>query len=285
MREKIRVSEGVNPRQYHDIMYVRDPGALSSSDEKEMRFWSTNPLESPQSDLFDNIVHKSNFIRVFDKLVPDLRLSGDETVLELGGGHCWSSVLLKRSHPECYVVASDLSPDALLFSRKYEGVLKSEIDEKWAFNSRNIPFEDGQFDLVFAFAAFHHFSEGNDYGPAIKEAVRMLRPGGRVVLLYEPSSPRWLYKPAFWRANRKRAICSGEVDEDLFVVPKVREICGKLGCRFEARHFTSFEEREGVVETVYFYALTRLKPLRRILPCTVNMVIEKPGRPPETNLR
>lgn len=279
MQKKIHVSEGVKPRRYHDVLYVQDTTVSSSSDEKELRFWSADPLEGPQGDLFDNIVYKSNFIKVFDKLMPYLRVTGKETVLELGGGHCWASVLLKRNYPSCYVVASDLSPDALLFSSKYEDILQSDVDEKWAFNSRNIPFEEGQFDLVFAFAAFHHFSEGNDFGPAIREVVRVLRPGGKAVLLYEPSSPQWLYKPAFWRANKKRALCSGEVDEDLFVLPRIKEICERLGCRFEARHFTSFVEREGVIETIYFYALTRLKPLRKVLPCTVNMVIEKPARP------
>lgn len=249
---------------------------LSGSDEKELHFWSTNPKEGPQGDLFDNIIYKSSFIRVFDKLIPCLRLSGKETILEMGGGHCWSSVLLKRKYPDCYVVASDLSPDALRFSSKYEDLLQSAVDEKWAFNCRNIPFEEEQFDLVFTFAAFHHFSEGNDYGPAIRETVRMLKPGGRAVLLYEPSSPQWLYKPAFRRANRKRVLCSGEVDEDLFMIPKVKEICERLGCRFEARYFTSFAEREGIIETVYYYALTHLKPLRKALPCTVNIVIEKP---------
>lgn len=277
MENKIRISNNVELQRRSDVIYVRDPSVMSSSDEKELIFWSNSPSEGPSGDLFDNIIHKSNFIRVFDKLSPDLRLLGEETILEMGGGHCWASAILKRDHPNCYVVASDLSPEAVLFSAKYESILQSKLDEKWAFNIRNIPFEDEQFDLVFTFAAFHHFSTAGDYEPAIRETVRMLKPGGRAVLLYEPSSPRWLYKPAFWRVNRKRELCSGEVDEDLFVIPEMEEICERVGCDFEARYFTSFVEREGIVETVYYYTLNRFEPLRKMLPCTVNIVIEKPA--------
>lgn len=35
------------------------------------------------------------------------------------------------------------------------------------------------------------------------------------------------------------------------------------------------QEQEGIVATVYYYTLTQLSPLRRLLPCTVNVVIEK----------
>lgn len=274
--QKIRVSGDVETRQHHDVSYVQGASLLSGSDEKELVFWNTDPLEGPQGDLFDNIVHKASFISVFNKLLPYLGLTGKETVLEIGGGHCWASVLVKRNHPECYVVASDLSPDAVRFANKYENLLQMFVDEKWAFNCRQIPFDGEQFDLIFTFAAFHHFGENNDFSATIQEMVRVLRRGGRIVLLYEPTSPEWVYRWAFERVNRKRASYSHTIDEDVLVLSKIRETCERLNCRFEAQYFTSFEERPGIVETVYYYTLTRMKPLRNLLPCTVNVVIEKP---------
>lgn len=271
----IRVSKDVEMHQRHGVSYAQNASPPSKSDEKELLFWSTDPLESPQGDLFDNIVQKADFISVFEQLVPCLGLAGKETVLEMGGGHCWASALVKRKYPDCYVVASDLSPDAVRFVENYEAILRTSVNEKWAFNCRRLPFEEEQFDLIFTFAAFHHFGEDNDFGGAIQEMVRVLRPSGRIVLLYEPSSPQWVYRWAFRRANSKRASYSHEIDEDVLVLPKIKQACERLNCRFEARYFTSFEERSGIVETVYYYFLTRLKLLRKLLPCTVNVVIEK----------
>jgi SAM-dependent methyltransferase len=271
----IRITSGIESYSYHGVSCIRNSVPLSKSDEKELLFWSSDSLESPQGDVFDNLVHKSHFVKVFNKVLPRLELIGDETILEMGGGHCWASALIKRHYPNCYVVASDLSPDAVRFLEKYETILGVTVDETWAFNSRHIPFDKGQFDLVFTFAAFHHFGEGNDFGAAIREMIRVLRPAGKLVLLYEPSSPQWLYKWAFQRVNRRRASFSHVIDEDVLVLSKIRRICERLNCRFEAQYFTSYEERIGIVETVYYYILTQVKLLRRLLPCTVNVVIEK----------
>jgi SAM-dependent methyltransferase len=271
----IAVLSELDTYRYHGVSCVRNASLLSKSDEKELLFWSTDPLESPYGDLFDNLVQKADFIKVFDKVMPRLELTGKETILELGGGHCWASAMVKRNHPNCYVVASDLSPDAVRFLEKYEGILRVLVDEKWAFNSRQIPFEKEQFDRIFTFATFHHFGENNDFGAVIREMLRVLQPAGKIVLLYEPSSSQWLYERAFERVNRKRAAFSHTIDEDVLVLSKIKRICDELGCRCKAQYFTSYEERSGIVETVYYYTLTRLKPLRWLLPCTVNLEIEK----------
>jgi ubiquinone/menaquinone biosynthesis C-methylase UbiE len=260
--------------EYFDVSCVVSP--LSESDRKEVDLYASDPLESYKGDLFTNIVNKANYIRVFERLKPRLDLMGNETVLEMGGGHCWASAIIKRDYPKCYVVASDLGPEAVRFAEKYESMLQVSIDEKWAFNCRQVPFDDEQFDRVFAFSAFHHFGKDRDFSAAIQEMVRIVKPAGKIMLLHEPSSPRWIYQFAFERVNRKRASrYSHTIDEDVLVLSDLGRICRQLNCRFEAQYFTGYEEREGIVETIYYYALARLKPLRRLLPCTVNITIEK----------
>lgn len=57
---------------------------------------------------------------------------------------------------------------------------------------RRLPFADGAFDGVFAFYVLHHVGE---YGPALQEVARVLRPGG-VFLFVDLIRPAWLPLPA-----------------------------------------------------------------------------------------
>lgn len=272
----LKVMDHIRADRCHGISRVANDHAPNESDEKEFVFWKTDELEAPHGELFDNILDKAIFINVFKRLMSRLELSGDETVLEMGGGQCWASAMIKREHPDCYVAASDLSPDAVRSAAKYESFLKVSIDEKWAFNCRQIPFADEQFDRVFTFAAFHHFGEEGDFDDALREMVRVVRPGGRVLLIYEPSSPEWTYKPALARARRNR-VAYNDVDEDLLVPSRLRRECERLNCRFDVEYFASYAERTGVVEMVYYYALSKMKFLRKALPCSINVAIEKPS--------
>lgn len=270
----LKVMDNIQTDQRHGITCVVNDHAPTRSDEKEAVFWKTDELSAPGGELFDNILDKAVFINVFKRLMPRLELSGKETVLEMGGGQCWASAMIKREYPGCYVAASDLSPDAVGSAEKYETFLKASIDEKWAFNCRRIPFADEQFDRVFTFAAFHHFGDRGDFDDALREMVRVVRPGGKIMLLYEPSTPEWTYKPAFARARRNRAAYN-DVDEDLLVPSRLRRSCKRLNCRFDVEYFPSYAEKTGVVETVYYYALTKMEFLQKPLPCAVNVVIEK----------
>jgi SAM-dependent methyltransferase len=54
----------------------------------------------------------------------------------------------------------------------------------------SLPFEDCVFDLVFSGSTLDHFDCSDDIGVAIREIVRVLRPGGRLVItLDNPVNP------------------------------------------------------------------------------------------------
>ena len=265
--------------QYHqnqEVFCAFKDQSLSESDRKEFIAYQKSDQERSDNkgiEVFDDIVFKSNFIKTFQQLIPRLALSGNEKILEMGAGQGWASVILKNKYPNSYVVASDLVPVALNFCTNYEKLLNSYIDEKWAFNCRDIPFEDNQFDRIFTMAAFHHFGENNDYSKTLKEMVRVLKPQGKIMLLYEPSSPKYLYNLAYKRVNQRRDLDG--VDEDVLILSKIRESVNIINCNFRAEFFPEFSYREGFKSTIYYYVLSKLGRLSRLLVSTVNIVIEK----------
>ena len=249
---------------------------LSESDKKEFVAYKKTDEERSENvgiELFDDLIFKSNFLKTFKELIPRLELRGTEKILEMGAGQGWASAILKSKYPNSYVVASDLVPVALHFCTHYEKFLNAYIDEKWAFNCRDIPFKDNEFDRIFTMAAFHHFGENNDYSKVINEMVRVLKPQGKIVLLYEPSSPKYLYSLAFKRVNARQDLDG--VDEDVLILSKIEEHVKAINCRFQAESFPEYKYREGIAATIYYYVLSKLGIFNQFFLNTVNIVIEK----------
>jgi ubiquinone/menaquinone biosynthesis C-methylase UbiE len=201
------------------------------------------------------------------------RLHGGESVLEMGACHGWASTILKQCHPGCTVVVADLLADALAHAARWEELFEVSLDGKWACHCRNLPFADAQFDRIFTFASFHHFGIGNDYRGALSEMLRVLKPGGKIVLLYEPSSPSYLYEQAHRIVNRRRA--EEGVDEDLIVPGRLQEEARQLGANASFQYFPESRNRESPSSTVYYALLAFFPWLCRFTVCTVNVTISK----------
>ena len=61
---------------------------------------------------------------------------------------------------------------------------------------RELPFEDGSFDLVFSGSTLDHFDRVDDIGRAVREIVRVLRPSGTFVITLDN-----LRNPIVWLRN------------------------------------------------------------------------------------
>ena len=110
-------------------------------------------------------------------------------VLDIGVGEGQSSVLLARER--AYVTGIDVSGEAL--GRARELARRCGVEPEFLrMAGEDLHFPDASFDAILCMSAYHHM----DLDRATREFVRVLRPGGRVVMI-EPlatNPPAWLYR-------------------------------------------------------------------------------------------
>ncbi|HEU0028906.1 MAG TPA: methyltransferase domain-containing protein [Ktedonobacterales bacterium] len=102
----------------------------------------------------------------------------EEVALDVstGGGH----VALALAPLVARVVASDLTPRMLAAARDFHTSRGAANVEYVVADAERLPFLDGSFDLVTVRIAPHHYA---DVARAVREMARVLRPGGRLVLV------------------------------------------------------------------------------------------------------
>ena len=102
-------------------------------------------------------------------------------ILDLGCGTGSSTLLLKQTFPQATVVGLDLSPYMLVMG-DYKA-RQTERDIVWCHGrAEAVPWEDGSFDLVTASFLFHEMPPIPTQA-VLKEALRVLKPGGQVLIL------------------------------------------------------------------------------------------------------
>jgi len=124
-------------------------------------------------------------------------------VLELGCGTGFFLLNLKLAGVVEHGYVTDLSPGMVEVARRNASRLGFEVEGRVA-DAERIPYDDGTFDLVVGHAVLHHIP---DVEQALREVLRVLRPGGRFVFAGEPT--RWgdylarrLSRAAWWATMR-----------------------------------------------------------------------------------
>ncbi|MFF0494133.1 class I SAM-dependent methyltransferase [Nocardia sp. NPDC004068] len=124
----------------------------------------------------------------FDAVAPNAPLPY-ERALELGCGTGFFLLNLMQSGVAKRGSVTDLSPGMVKVALRNAEHLGLEVDGRVA-DAETIPYDDDTFDLVVGHAVLHHIP---DVELALKECLRVLKPGGRFVFAGEPTTVGNLY--------------------------------------------------------------------------------------------
>jgi ubiquinone/menaquinone biosynthesis C-methylase UbiE len=154
------------------------------------------------------------------------RITGPSTrrFLEIGGGLCYASALVKARCPGATVVASDVSPRYVrTHAKRAGGILGTPADVYAAVDAENLPFEDGQFDAIYSQLVLYRLQ---DPVRALSEIRRVLARGGRYLGI-ERASP---WAPPFREDHvMSRRNLSDGVSEKAIRFAQWQEIARKSG--------------------------------------------------------
>ena len=123
--------------------------------------------------------------------------------LEIGAGTGFFLLNLMQAGVMAGGTVSDISPGMVEVARRNARNLGYEVSGE-VVDAESLPFDDNTFDLVVGHAVLHHIP---DLEGAMREVMRVLRPGGRFVFAGEPTErgdvvARTLSRGTWWVASR-----------------------------------------------------------------------------------
>ena len=124
-----------------------------------------------------------------DRVMAGLKLRGDEQVLDVGCGNGLLLIGAAQKLTTGTAVGVDIfaenleshnSRDSVLHNARLAGVA-NRVEVHHA-DARELPFEDGRFDVVTSSLMLHHLNNA-DQKTAVRQMLRVLKPGGKLVIV------------------------------------------------------------------------------------------------------
>src|SRR5215210_4153108 len=134
------------------------------------------------------------------------------TALELGSGTGFFLLNLKQAGVVDRGHVTDLSPGMVAAAVRNAATLGYDVEGRVA-DAEQIPYDDATFDLVVGHAVLHHIP---DVELALREVLRVLKPGGRFVFAGEPT------RVGDWYARRLGRVTWAAITR-LTALPRLRD--------------------------------------------------------------
>lgn len=244
---------------------------LKEKEEEEINYWRESKFESSERFTKENFLNKMQECRHFDykanKYAAFIR--NKTRVLEVGAGQGWASCFLKKYYlPEAHFTVTDISPYAIQSIAYWEEFFRVRIDRAYAAKSYEIDAEDGQFGLVFCYAAAHHFVLLEE---TLTELKRVLRDDGHILFLYEPTCSALFYPLHYYYVNKM----PHSTPEDVIVPSRMSAISQRAGLKYR----NIYDAHQTLIRSIplglYFRMLGKLPFLQKALPSSSDLIFRK----------
>jgi ubiquinone/menaquinone biosynthesis C-methylase UbiE len=147
----------------------------------------------------EEVARGPGFRALRDAIIERARPRAEDRVVDIGAGTGLLTLSLARRTQRVW--ALDISPAMIEYLRAKAASAELENVEAVVGSAVSLPLVDESADLVVSNYCFHHLSDG-DKVRALREARRVLVPGGRLVL------GDMMFRPALKDARGRRVISS-----------------------------------------------------------------------------
>lgn len=132
---------------------------------------------------------------IWKHLRPELKLQGQEQILDLACGEAWLSQKLLTLSPNIY--ACDISPELISLAKTKNPKLHLET----ADITKDLPYKDNFFDCVIWNLGAHDVME---LLPVVKNLYRILKPEGQLFLTI--TNPYYSFPVGQWKRGLKKLL-------------------------------------------------------------------------------
>ncbi|QED49493.1 class I SAM-dependent methyltransferase [Cytobacillus dafuensis] len=126
--------------------------------------------------------------KIHDLIVSKVNCNGKGTVLDIGAGSGSLIIKLAKSFSETCLTGIDYWDENWEYSKALcqQNAEIERVFDRIDFlkaSASELPFKDGQFDIIVSCLTFHEVRDEENKTDVIKEALRVLKPGGQFVFL------------------------------------------------------------------------------------------------------
>ena len=242
-------------------------------DEKEnieINYWRDSSFESPGKFTKGNLLNKMQECLQFDYKLQKHKalIQGRQHILEIGAGQGWASCFMKKFYcPEADFTVTDISLYAIQSLPYWEKLFEVKLLNALACKSYEVPLRDASFDMIFCYAAAHHFIKIKE---TLEECKRLLKEGGIVLFLYEPTSSQLFYPLHYKYVNTAPHV----TPEDVLVPSQIDRIASELGFKYTNYYDSHQAINRSLFTTLYFKVMRMLPFLQKVLPSSSDLLFE-----------